>query len=137
MRPSSTRKLTPSSATVAPNDLRRPRASMHAMALAFLLLGGIRLGGLRRCGIGRRLVSRAVQEFFGVEAEPLNSCVNPWPFVAKKLLPFALQQQTALAGIDEHAKTATGFHLPLVHHLLIALHNRNSINELILHYMTD
>src|SRR5271165_1368988 len=129
IRPSSTRKLTPSSATVAPKALRRPRASMHAMGSA-LLLGGIRLSGFRLFAIRRRPAVCAVQEFFRLQAEPLNSCVDPGPFFAEKLLPFALQQQIACAGIDEHSEAASGFDQPLVHQLLIALEDRERIDAI-------
>src|SRR5437016_9317579 len=123
MRPSSTRKLTPSSAMVVPKALRRPRASMHAIAsslLLFLFLLGFRL----------RPVGCAVQEFFRPQAEPLNGCVDPGPFFAKKLLPFAPQQQTAGAGIDEHAEAASRLDQTLVHQLLIALQNRERIDPI-------
>src|ERR1041385_3259152 len=114
MRPSSTRKLMPSSATVFPNDLRRPRASMQAIASALLFFfcgtraGRIRDGGflrrlVRGCDIGRCLAGCPVQEFFRFQAEPLNVGVNAGPFVSKKFLPLALQQQIARAVIDEHA----------------------------------
>src|ERR1700675_2010965 len=126
MRPSSIRKSMPSSAMVVPKALRRPRASMTVMASALLLIlvpvpGGIRLGGFRRCGIGRRPAGRSVQKFLRFQAEPLNGCVDPRPFFSKKLLPFALQQQTARAGIDEHAEAASAFDQPFVDQLLIAL----------------
>src|SRR5258708_28030160 len=131
MRPSSIRKSTPSSATVVPKALRRPRASMTVMASAFLLVrGGIRLGGLRRCGIGRRPAGRSVQEFFRLQAEPLNGCVDPGPFFSKKLLPLALQQQSACAGIDEHAEAASALDQHFVHQLLIALKNRERIDSI-------
>src|SRR6267142_6094819 len=126
MRPSSTRKSSPSSAMVVPKAFRRPRASMNAMASTFLL-GGIRLVDFRRCGIRRRPGVTAVQQFFRLQAEPLNGGVNPGPFFAKKLLPFALQQQTACAGVDEHAEATSGFDQPLVHQLLIALEDRERI----------
>src|SRR6202521_2422109 len=129
MRPSSTRKLMLSSAMVVPKALRRPRASMTVMVSA-LLLGGIRLGGFRRCAICRRPAGRSVQEFFRPEAEPLNGCVDPGPFFSKKLLPFALQQQTACAGIDEHAKAASAFDQPFVDQLLIAFQNRERIDPI-------
>src|SRR5258708_6867576 len=102
IRPSSTRRLMLSSAMVVPKALRRPRASMHAIGSA-LLLGGIRLVGFRLCAARRRSAVCAVQERFRLQAEPLNRCVDPGPFFTKKLLPFGLQQQTACAGIDEHA----------------------------------
>src|SRR6266568_2784138 len=69
MRPSSTRKSTPSRATVAPKALRRPAASMHVMASAILLVGGA-----------------ASQQFFRFQAEPPDRCVDPRPFLRKKLL---------------------------------------------------
>src|ERR1700681_3527989 len=96
MRPSSTRRLTPSNAMVFPNDLRRPRAAMQAIASALLFFwirprcgigsGGVRLGGFRGCGIWRRWVGCAVQEFFRLQAEPLNGCVDPGPLFGKELL---------------------------------------------------
>src|SRR6202521_5984666 len=133
MRPSSIRKLTPSSAMVVPKALRRPRASMTVMASAFLLGGfggGIRLGGFRRCGICGRPAGRPVQEFFRLQAEPLNGCVDAGPLISKKLLPFALQQQSARAGIDEHAEAASALDQPLVDQLLIALQNRERIDPI-------
>ena len=72
----------------------------------------------------------AVQQFFRRQAEPLNGCVDPGPFFAKKLLPFALQQQTARAGIDEHAAASPALDQPLVHQLLIALQNRERIDPI-------
>src|SRR6266849_1321420 len=127
MRPSTTRKSMPSSAMVVPKDLRRPRASMTVMASA-LLLGGIRLGGFRRCGMRRRPAGRPVQEFFRLQAEPLNGGVDPGPLFAEKLLPFALQQQIARARVDEHAATSLALDQLLVHQLLIALQNRERID---------
>src|SRR5947208_2851513 len=122
MRPSSTRKLTPSSAMVVPNALRSPRASMHAMVSAFLLFFSFRLW-LAACAI--------LQQFFRLQAEPLNGCVDSGPFFTKKLLPFAPKQQTACAGIDEHAEAASGLDQPLVHQLLIALQNRERIDPVV------
>src|SRR5215831_18058861 len=121
IRPSSTRRFTPSSAMVVPKALRRPRASMHAMASTFLLL------------IVRtwRSVRRAAEQFFRLEAEALNSCVNPGPFLAEKFLAFALEQQIARAGIDEHAATSPGFDQPFVHQLLVALQDRERIDPII------
>src|SRR5437660_931633 len=55
---------------------------------------------------------------------------RPAPFSNKKLLPFAPQQQTACAGIDEHAEAASGLDQPLVHQLLIALQNRERIDPI-------
>src|SRR6202521_2021840 len=131
MRPSSTRKSTPARAMVVPKALRRPRASMTVMASALLLvLGGIRLGGFRRCGICGRPAVRPVQEFFRLQAEPQNDCVDPRPLFAKKLLPFALQQQTACAGVDEHAEAASAFDQPFVDQLLIAFQNRERIDPI-------
>src|SRR6266436_8280391 len=113
MRPSSTRKSIPSTATVVPNAFRRPCASMHAMASA-LLLRRFRFGWFRLCVIRRRPVGSAVHQFFRLQAEPLDGRADPRPFFAKKLLPFALQQQIARTGIDEHAEASLGFDQPLV-----------------------
>src|ERR1700693_793302 len=93
MRPSSTRRLMPSSATVVPKVLRRPRASMHAMASA--LLFGFRL---RPAGYA------SLQQFFRCQAEPLNGCGDPRPLFGKKSLAFPLKQQIARPALDEHAE---------------------------------
>src|SRR5437764_701119 len=99
MRPSSTRKSMPSSAMVVPNVLRRPCASMHAMASALLLFG------FRLWPAGRA----AIQQFFRRQAETLNGGVDPGPFVRNKPLAFALQQQIARSGLDKHAKSPAFF----------------------------
>src|SRR5207302_9095313 len=85
MRPSSTWRSTPSSAMVAPNALRRPRASMQAMSALLLL---------------------AVQQLFGRETEPENRCVDPRPMFREKFLAFGLQQQIARSHIDVHPPAA-------------------------------
>src|SRR5438876_891233 len=82
------------SAMVVPKALRRPRASMHAMASG-LLLWGIRLRGQRLGGIRGRGTASAVQKLFHLQAEPLDRGLYPGPFFAEKPLPFALQQQGA------------------------------------------
>src|SRR5712692_2986965 len=120
MRPSSTRKSTPSTAMVVPKAFQRPRASMHAMALAPLLRG------IRR----RPAACGSIQQFFRCEAEPLNGCVDLGPLVGKKFLAFALQQQIARAGIDEHAATSLTLDKLLVDQLLIALQNRERIDPI-------
>src|SRR5438270_3028124 len=139
MRPSSTRKLMPSSAMVFPNDLRRPRASMQAIASALLFFCGIQAGGIRvgtflRAVLGydieRRWTICAVQKFFRVEAEPLNGRMDSGPIFRKKLLPFTLQQQFARAGIDEHAQAAPGFDQAVIHQLLISLEDRKWIDAI-------
>src|SRR3954467_3824018 len=94
IRPSSTRRSMPSSATVVPNAFRRPRASMHDMASALLvfvrallvralLVRALLVGSL----YGFRLdTARAVQQFLRVQAETLNHGHNPGPFFLQKLL---------------------------------------------------
>src|SRR5712691_3090215 len=111
MRPSSTRKSTPSTATVVPKALRRPRASMHVMA-SELLLFHFRL---------RPASCRTVEQFFRRETEPVNRSVDPWPFFVKEPLAFSLQKQIACTVMDEHAETLLTLDNPLVHQLLIAL----------------
>src|SRR5947209_4083681 len=93
MRPSSTRRSTPSSAMVVPKALRRPRASMHAMASSLPLF----------LGLGLRPQARdAAQQVFRGQTQPLNAFADPGPFFTQELLPFALPQQVARAGVDEH-----------------------------------
>src|SRR3982074_569601 len=117
MRPSSTRKSMPSSATVVPKVLRRPRASMQAMALALLL-----------CRLRRRTRFGGIQQFFRGQAEPLNGGVDPGPLFREKLLAFALEQQIARAGLDEHAEASLLLDELIVHQMLVTLQNRERID---------
>src|SRR6266567_2616287 len=110
MRPSSTRKSMPSRAIVVPNALRRPRASMHAIASALLL-----------CGLRRRLALCGSQQFFRCDAEPLNRCGDSGPVLREKLLAFGLEQQIARTGIDEHAEPSPRLDQLLVDQFLIGL----------------
>src|SRR5260221_5085907 len=123
MRPSSTRRLIPSSATVVPKTLRRPRASMHVM-VSGLLFWRVGWGVLR----GPFAVGSGIQQFFGGETESLNGGVDPWPLFLEKLLTLALQQQIARAGIDEHAAASLALDELLVDQLLIALQDRDRID---------
>src|SRR6516225_8433406 len=87
MRPSSTRRSTPSSAMVVPNVLRSPRASMHAMASALL-----------PCGVRRRpAVSAGFEQFFRFQPEPPDRRVHPRPLFGEKPLAFLREQQVARA----------------------------------------
>src|SRR6266480_1046604 len=95
MRPSSTRKSTPSRAMVVPKTLRRPRASMQAMVSALLL-----------SSFGRPALYRSIEQLFWCQTEPLNGCVDPGPMLHEELLAFAFEQQIGRAGFDEHAETA-------------------------------
>src|SRR5712691_8543697 len=119
MRPSSTRKSTPSSAMVVPKALRRPRASIHAMVSA------IPLSSLRRgpalCGL---------QQFFRCDTEPLNRFGDLRPFLREKLLAFSLEQQIARTDIDEHPATSLRLDELLVDQFLIALQNRQRIDPI-------
>src|ERR1041385_631914 len=90
MRPSSTLRSIPSTATVVPKTLRSPRASMHAMA-SLPLLRGI------RCGL---------QEFLRLESEPRNGGADPRPFFRQELFALALEQQVARARVDVHAEAS-------------------------------
>src|SRR6266542_4791144 len=120
MRPSSTRKSTPSSAMVVPKVLRRPRASMQAMMSA-LLLSSFRQRPAR-CG--------GTQQFLRCDTEPLNRCGDPGPVFGKKLLAFGLQEQIARAGFDEHPETSLLLAQLLVAQLLIGLENREWIDPI-------
>src|SRR5437867_11574172 len=100
--PSSTRKSTPSSAMVVPKALRRPCASMVAIASALLFSS-------RRVFAG----CDSVQQVFRGQAEPLNGRVDRVTLFRVNLLQLALQHQIERACIDEHAETS---------HLLYKLH---------------
>src|SRR5215212_4120943 len=119
MRPSSTLRLIPSSATVVPNVLRRPRASMQAMMLRCLL------ALLRSRRLGRRL------QFFLGNPEPLDGGGNAGPVFAKKLFAFGLEQQVASAGLHEHPKAAPGFDQFLVHHFLVGFEDRERVHPIL------
>src|SRR5579864_5816696 len=121
MRPSSMRKSIPSSATVDPKALRRPRASMDAIALALLLLGV----GLRPAVCG------TIQQFFGFQPEPPDGCIDHGPLFGEELLPLAREQQIARAHIDEHPKSSPLLDQLLVHQLLISLQNRERVHAIL------
>src|SRR5215472_10667491 len=134
MRPSSTRKSTPSNAMVVPNALRSPRASMHAMASTLLRL---RVGLRARLCITlriRRSTRRwpaVFEQLFRVQAEALNGGRDPRPFFRQKFLAFPLQQQAARAGFDEHAQASPLLDQLFDHQLLIALQDRERIDAII------
>src|SRR5437899_227485 len=108
MRPSSTRRSTPSRAMVVPKVLRRPCASMQVIASAILLRG-----------------RAAFQQFFRIQAEPLNRCEDPRPLLREKLLALARQQQIVGAGFDEHAEAALLLDELLVDQFLVGLQDRD------------
>src|SRR6266705_5539621 len=109
----------PSSAMVVPKALRRPRASMVAIALALLFSS-------RRFAAG----CDSIQQFLRSQAEALYGCMDPGPFFHQKFLALALQQQIARAGVDEHAETSLLLDKLLVDQLLIALQNRERIDPI-------
>src|SRR5690242_14160419 len=117
MRPSSTRRSTPSSAMVVPKALRRPRASMHAMASTILLAGvrRFRFLGLRLCGARLLPVAGAVDQFFCFQSEPLDGRGDSWPLFAQELLPLAIEQQLARSGVNEHAQAPSALDQALIH----------------------
>src|SRR5438445_9468732 len=121
MRPSSMRKSIPSSATVDPKALRRPRASMHAIALA-LLLAGSRL---------QPAVCGTIEQFFGFQPKPPDGCIDHGPLFGEKLLTLAREQQIARAHIDEHPKSAPLLDQLLFHQLLISLQNRERVHAVL------
>src|SRR5579871_179021 len=104
MRPSSTRRSTPSKATVVPKAFRRPRASITGMASAFLLFA-LRL---------RVVVRVAVQQLFRFQPQPLDGGGDSRPLFHQELAALALQQQLARSVLDEHAQPP-----PLLHQFLI------------------
>src|SRR5438067_6745653 len=110
MRPSSTWRSTPSSAMVAPNALRRPRASMQGMSALLVF---------------------AVQQLFGREPETANRCVDPRPVLGEKQFALGLQQQLARSHIDVHPSAALLLDELLVDELLIGLQNRARVEPVL------
>src|SRR5438874_113850 len=123
MRPSSTHRSTPSSATVAPKDLRRPRALMTAI-VSVLLLPGLR----RSVGCG------GTEQFFRRKAEPPYGCVDHWPLLCEKPLAFGLEQQIARARFDEHAATPLRLDEPLIDQFLVAFQHGQRIDSVLGRY---
>ena len=84
---------------------RDGRAEGLAQAAGFYACHGFSAPPLR---LGRPASRRGrrVAAVLPRQAEPLDGGVDPRPFFAQELLPLALQQQTARAGIDEHAAAA-------------------------------
>src|SRR6476646_6454506 len=113
MRPSSICKSMPSNATVVPNVLRRPRASMVAMVLTFFGRAA------RCCGIQLSLC----------KTEPLDLFRDPRPFVGQKFLAFASQQLITRTGFDEHPEAALHLDQILINQLLISLQHRKRIDS--------
>src|SRR5688572_1177900 len=118
IRPSSTRRSMPSTATVVPKALRRPRASMTDMASA-LLLGNISGG------------SGSGQQLFGRQSQPLDGGVNLRPLVGQESLTLPFQQQIVRTWFDEHAPTSLRLDEPLVDQLLVALENGDRIHAVL------
>src|SRR5947208_4494242 len=119
IRPSSTRRSMPSSATVVPKTLRRPRASMQAIPSVLLL-----------SSFGRPS-SCSLEKFFWIQAQPLNRRVNSRPMFVKKFLPFAVEQSIARAGLDEHAEASSLFDQLFVNQFLISLQNSERVEPII------
>src|SRR5262245_9056747 len=113
MRPSSTRKSTPSSAMVAPKALRRPRASITAMALVLLL-----------CGVWcRPSTGGAFAWSCGSLDGLLTGCVVLGSFVGENVLSLVLQQQVSRIGFADHAQAPILLDKLLVDELLIPFQN--------------
>src|SRR5438477_575119 len=72
-----------------------------------------------------------IQQLLRSQAEPLNGRVDPGPFLGEKFLAFALQQQIARAGIDEHAEASPLLDELLVDQLLIGFQNRERIDPIL------
>src|SRR5689334_11525762 len=111
MRPSSTRRSIPSSATVVPNALRRPWAAIVAI-LAFP--PAVRSGG--------------IQLFLG-ETEPLNGCGDAGPFFVEKLLTLVFEQSFASAVLNEHSQSPPVLDQLLVNQLLISLEDGERVHS--------
>src|ERR1051326_813175 len=115
IRPSSTRKSMPSSATVVPNVLRRPRASMQTMLSAVFL-------PMPRGGF---------EQFFWIQIEPPNGRVNSGPVFPEKFLPLAFKQQISRARSNEHAEAAPFFDKLFVHQFLVSFEDSQRVDAVI------
>src|ERR1051325_8214202 len=111
IRPSSTCRLIPSSATVLRNALRRPRASMVAMN-SMLLRGN-----------GKQLLRR--------QAEALNGGANVRPLLRQEPFTFGLQQEFACTCVDKHAQSSALLHHLFIDKLLIGLQHREGIHAIL------
>src|SRR5580700_3002820 len=111
MRPVSTVRSMPASATVEPYALRRPWASMQGMGSALLGTAG-----------GR------AQQLFRLEAEPLDACENQRPLFLEELLPLAGEQALRRAGCGEHAKPPPLLDQAVVDELLVGLEHGERID---------
>src|SRR5580765_4017415 len=96
MRPSSTRRSTPSSATVSPKALRRPRASRIAIPLPALS---------RPVGRGSR-GGTLLEELARGQAEALDHRVDPRPLLRQESAAFSLEETGSRASLDEHAASS-------------------------------
>src|SRR5215467_10266237 len=124
IRPSSTFRSRLSSATVAPKVFRRPCASMHAIS-STLLVSGIGLRGV----LGGSAV--LVEEFFRLQAQPLDGFVDLGPFISQEFLTLALQEKVACTGLDEETETSPLLNQFFVHELLIALQDRERVHAIV------
>src|SRR5262249_40147012 len=125
MRPLSMRKLTPSSACVAPKLLVSPLASTIAVIFFTWRSGGAAAPG-RRPRSGRRRSARALQ-VIRAQAEALDGGVDLRPFVLEEALPFVLHQRLAGAGAHEHAEAPALLHQLLIDQRLVALEYRQRV----------
>src|ERR1043165_9037709 len=114
MRPSSTWRSMPSTATVEPNALRRPWASMQVMTSAILLVAGV-----------------AFEQLLRLQAEPLDGLVDPRPLLGQELLALAGQQKIVGAVLDEHAEASLLLDEIVVDELLVGLEDRDRIDAIL------
>src|SRR5206468_5666623 len=121
MRPSSTRKSTPSSAIVLPNTFRRPRASMHVIRSAFLLLHFCFLPAVRV----------VVKQIFRFQTEPQHGFANPGPVFGQEFLALRFEQRIPCVSLDEHSEPPPGLDESFVHELLISLQDCQWIEPIV------
>src|SRR5688572_2598875 len=92
MRPSSTFRSMPSTATVFLKALRRPRASITAICSAL------------PAGLAARSDRLGAHELFGRQAQPADGGGDLRPLLLQELLALGVQQQLARAVHHEHAE---------------------------------
>src|SRR5580765_3920402 len=119
IRPSGSCRSTPSSATVVPNDFRRPSASMHVMA-----------SPLFPFGLRWQAFSGAVQQVFRLQSKPLDGCVNLGPPFLQKVPALSLEQHFSRARIHKHPQAPPALHQLFSNQFLIALQDRERIHAI-------
>src|SRR5258705_178523 len=119
MRPSSTCRSMPSSATAVPYVLRRPCASIGSMASASFLWS-----------VG--CVDRArFQQFFRRETEPPDGRGEPGPLLGQESPALGFEPRGASPGSAEHPEASLLLHELVIDQLLVGLEDRDRVEPVL------